>query len=149
MNDYLYKSFPCRHDEDAEHKLNNVYRDALEFLGCGPQNFLSAAIQVLYWNYKISIENLAVDQWFAISGYRWENWDFDKPKTNRIWVECDRLEDGLADLVIWAKKTFKGEDEIPTGGTNWTTTVLPLDTGSAPTSTADTRSSEPGSGTKT
>ena len=47
----------------------------------------------LYWEYSYRVTHIDVDMWMGITI---EHYDDDKP---RYYIECDRLEDGLARLI--------------------------------------------------
>ena len=113
--DYLYTNFPCRcgdpadpKTEEKRRKLDFRLQEAYDFVQAGPEHFWTYAVQVLNWNYQIRITGLPNDQWSAIEAER--NWG--PGPHGKIRIQCDLLEDGLADLLLWARDTFESSEEV-------------------------------------
>lgn len=107
----LYRNFICRcvvtpEDKEENKHLDARYEEAIEWLRTTPRYFLSDAVITLNWNYLISITGIYNDQWSVVVAEKYGE------DGGRIWIECDQVEDGLAELVLWARDTFQSSEEI-------------------------------------
>jgi hypothetical protein len=56
------------------------------------KDFLSRAVMELHWVYSAAMGPIDCDQWFGI-------WAENYSKTHKVYVECDRVEDGIAYIL--------------------------------------------------
>ena len=57
------------------------------------ENFLTAVVTSLNWDFMAHITRISNDQWSAVSSEKWTSAGEEKFKT---YIQCDRVEDGIA-----------------------------------------------------
>lgn len=55
-------------------------------------NFSTAIVQSLNWDYRAHIRSIDTDQWSAVTAEKYDG-------SLRLVVQCDRVEDGIA--AVW------------------------------------------------
>ena len=96
-----YEAFICRCKEEGEKAADELHAEVLSRLsggtallltrGIAPEDFMTAIISSLEWDYQAHVTGIYYDQWGAVHAEDESGW--------RVLVQFDRLEDGLA--AVW------------------------------------------------
>lgn len=89
----------CGPDDLAE--ANSVRAWAKQAVEADDANFMSRAAFRISSNYDLEL-SIYADQWFLVSA---------KSRDTYVSVECDRVEDGVAAILMWCRENLKGWDE--------------------------------------
>lgn len=100
----VYKDFACRHGEDGEQKMTDLFATAKAILSeetddhyareeIADIDFFDYVVVELNWRWNATIDGIISDQWHAIIT---ETYD----QKFHTFVQCDRIVDGLAMTVV-------------------------------------------------
>lgn len=86
--------------------VRRLGEDTKELMGTKvtPKNFLSTVAMSLHWNFGVRIDRIDYDQWAIVSAV-------DYISDRLISVHCDRAEDGLAAIWLWAAENINAESD--------------------------------------
>jgi hypothetical protein len=87
----------CR--DEGKEAAAEIKAKALKIMGAEEADDLSAwvtwCIHQLNWEYNTYITMMASDMWCGIQA---------ESPTERIYIECDRIEDGLAEIIVYLQE---------------------------------------------
>lgn len=81
--------FMCRCGDEQRKEADAVYKWALEYLDCSPEELVTYAVYTLNDEHSAQITGIVADQWAAVLANK-NNGSFE------TFVQCDRVEDGVA-----------------------------------------------------
>jgi hypothetical protein len=99
---------------DNQAEAQAVYEEVLRRLDATPEDLLTHVVTSLNWDYSAHITGIANDQWSGVSA---ETYSVSYPRDDeaprlKVYVQCDRIEDGIA--RVW--KFFADELGLTDGG---------------------------------
>jgi hypothetical protein len=78
-----------------------------------PSNLLTQAVYWLNWQHNAMLTAMPNDQWSAVCSER-QAWNpdtrkFEEKKSDQTYIQCDRLEDGVAATVVYYYQKYGDE----------------------------------------
>lgn len=118
--------FMCKCQPEGLTRCEEIYNWALTDLKCAPGDFMNALVYAMQWgldnregaNRYGVVHGFGCDMWCSASASIFER-EGEGWKETKAYVQCDKVEHGLARIWQWAREADGGEQgsegEVPVG----------------------------------